>query len=106
LWVAKRTLSSSAAVGIDKGGTEGEQAYIFAELRDTGSKTQTDLEDLIIQMVERVKAVMGFRPARVYLLRPRSIPMTHNGKIQHGRLKDKYLAGSLHRQGAIIFPEY
>jgi acyl-CoA synthetase (AMP-forming)/AMP-acid ligase II len=96
----------SAAVGIDKGGTEGEQAYVFAELRNSGPQTQTDFEDLIITIVERIKAQMSFRPARVYLLRPRSIPMTHNGKIQHGRLKDHYESGSLHRQGAIIFPDY
>jgi fatty-acyl-CoA synthase len=96
----------SAAVGIDKGGTEGEQAYVFAELRNTGSKTRTDFEELIIQMIERIKAEMGFRPARVYLLRPGSIPMTHNGKIQHIRLKDNYVSGLLHRQGMIIFPAY
>jgi hypothetical protein len=49
---------------------------------------------------------MGFRPARIYLLRPRSIPVAHNGKIQHGRLKDHHRSGSLQQQGTIVFPDY
>jgi hypothetical protein len=32
--------------------------------------------------------------------------LTHNGKIQHARLKQLYLEGSLHEAGQLIYPEY
>ncbi len=94
----------SAAVGVDKGGLEGEQVYVFAEIRDDIPKS--DYHEMALQMVTDFHAHMGFRPARVYLLKRRGIPLTHNGKIQHVRLREIYLDGSLQAQGAILYPEY
>jgi acyl-coenzyme A synthetase/AMP-(fatty) acid ligase len=96
----------SAAVGVDRGGTEGEQIYIFAEIRGGETKTEDQLFDLTLDLVAAIHTRMGYRPGRVYLLKPRSIPMTHNGKIQHGHLKEKYLDGSLRLSGNILYPEY
>jgi hypothetical protein len=42
----------------------------------------------------------------VYLVKPKTIPVTHNGKIQHARLKEIYLAGSLRAAGQLVYPEY
>jgi len=92
----------SAAIGVDKGGMEGEQVYVFAEIRDT--IPASDYHGMALQMVADFHAHMGFRPARVYLLKPRSLPLTHNGKIQHVRLREMYLDGSL--KDSILFPEY
>ena len=100
------TVRYSAAVGVDRGGTEGEQIYIFAEIRDGETKTEDQLFDLSLDVVDAIHDRMGYRPGRVYLLKPRSIPLTHNGKTQHGRLKDKYLDGSLRSSGRILYPEY
>ena len=83
----------SAAVGIDKGGVEGEQVYLFVEIREAISSDS--YRELVFQLIEAVHSHIGFRPARLYLLRPRSIPLTHNGKIQHGRLREQYLDGKL-----------
>jgi acyl-CoA synthetase (AMP-forming)/AMP-acid ligase II len=96
----------SAALGIDRGSMEGEQVYVFAEIRAGEGVAQDALYELSLSMVERFTAHMGFRPARVYLLKPRSIPLTHNGKIQHGRLKEIFLNDSLRTQGAILYPDY
>jgi acyl-CoA synthetase (AMP-forming)/AMP-acid ligase II len=96
----------SAAIGVDKGRIEGEQVYVFAEIRDGETKPESELQDLVIEIVSRVHNRMGFRPARVYLLKPKSIPQTHNGKIQHQRLKGKYLDGSLLNDDRILFPDY
>jgi acyl-CoA synthetase (AMP-forming)/AMP-acid ligase II len=96
----------SAAIGIDKGRIEGEQVYVFVEVRDGDTQTENDLHDIVIQIVSNIHNRMGFRPARVYLLRPKSIPKTHNGKIQHQKLKEKYLDGSLSEDGQILFPQY
>jgi acyl-CoA synthetase (AMP-forming)/AMP-acid ligase II len=96
----------SAAIGADRKKIEGEQIYIFAEIRDGQKKSEEEFFELSLDIVSAVQSRMGFRPGRVYLLNPRTIPMTFNGKIKHQQLKEKYLDGSLHKSGKILFPEY
>jgi acyl-CoA synthetase (AMP-forming)/AMP-acid ligase II len=95
----------SAAVGIDRGRVEGEQAYVFVEVRERPGISEWGYE-LTLQIVNAIHDRLGFRPARVYLVRPRSIPKTQNGKVQHVRLRELYLNGSLHNQGRILYPEH
>ncbi len=92
-----------AAVGIDRGKLEGEQAYIFAELRRPGSNVQ--IEETVLQIVESIHDRLGFRPARVLLLKSHGIPRTPNGKIQHVFLRESYLSGRLKEQGWILYPD-
>jgi len=95
----------AAAVGIDRGRVEGEQAYVFAEVQEKPNISEWGYE-LTLQIVKAIHDRLGFHPARVYLIKPRSIPRTHNGKIQHVKLRQIYLDGSLRGQGRILFPEY
>ncbi len=96
----------AVAVGISRNGMEGEQAYIFAEIRDGAAATREDYEAIVVDIVEALFDQLGFRPGRVYLVKPKTIPMTYNGKFQHGRLRDMYLSGSLAETGKILFPDY
>ena len=96
----------SAAVGIDSGGPEGEQLYVFAELFKPGGHGEPELHDAALDMVQAIHAQLGIRPGRVYLLRPHSIPLTPNGKTQHAALRDLYLSGDLRAREAILFPDY
>ncbi|MEM7342858.1 MAG: AMP-binding protein [Chloroflexota bacterium] len=93
----------TAAVGIDRGRTEGEQVYIFAEIRDPEADTTT-LEKRLIEIVQRIHDQLGFRPGRVYLVKPKTIPLTHNGKLQRGLLKERFLSGQLADEGLIVYP--
>ena len=93
----------SAAIGVDQDGFEGEQVYIFAEVREDDER---EFHEMALGVVQAVQAHMGFRPGRVYLLKPRSIPLTHNGKIRHTLLRSRYLDGSLRVEGVILYPEY
>jgi acyl-CoA synthetase (AMP-forming)/AMP-acid ligase II len=95
----------SAAVGVDRGGFEGEQVYVFAELR-APADDPARAHEAALEIVRAVFGRMGFRPGRAYLLKPRSIPRTTNGKIQHALLRERYLDGSLRASGAILYPEY
>ena len=91
-------------MGIDRGRAEGEQAYVFVEVRE-----KNVLEwgyELTLQIVEAIHERLGIRPARVYLVKPRTIPKTHNGKIQHVKLRELYTSGVLHEQGLILYPDY
>jgi acyl-CoA synthetase (AMP-forming)/AMP-acid ligase II len=95
----------SAAVGIDRGRLEGEQAYIFAELRQDAITDEQGYE-LSIQIVQAIHDRLGFHPGRVLLVKARTIPKTYNGKVQHARLRQLYLDGSLKEQGSILYPDY
>ncbi len=96
----------SAAVGVDSGRLEGEQAFVFIEVAEGKIKAEDAMYELYLDVVTAIHERMGFRPGRVYLLKAKSIPLTHNGKIQHLRLRDVYLDGSLRASGKILFPEY
>jgi len=94
----------SAAVGIDRGRIEGEQVYLFAEIRHTSS---TEIwEEMTLQMVEAIHSHLGIRPARIVLLKPHAIPRTYNGKIQHLLLKEQFLSEKLKEGRLILYPEY
>jgi len=94
-------IRASAAVAIEHGTLEGEQVYVFAEVRIESPETW---EETIIEIVETIHARLGLRPGRVYLLKPRSIPRTHNGKIQYALLKEQYISGKLKENGLILYP--
>jgi acyl-CoA synthetase (AMP-forming)/AMP-acid ligase II len=96
----------SAAVGIDRDRLEGEQVFVFLEIWKGHKRTEDALYDFYLDVVNAIHERMGFRPGRVYLLKTKSIPMTYNGKIQHTRLKNQYLDGSLRGSGKILYPEY
>ena len=96
----------SAAVGIDTGGPEGEQLYVFAELSKAGGHGELELHDAAVNVVQAIHAHLGIRPGRVYLLRPHAIPLTPNGKTQHAALREQYLSGSLRARNVILFPGY
>ena len=94
-----------AAVGIDRGRAEGEQAYVFVEVREKENISKWGYE-LTLSIVNAIHDRLGVRPARVYLVKPRTIPRTHNGKVQHVKLRELYLDGTLRGQGLILYPEY
>jgi acyl-CoA synthetase (AMP-forming)/AMP-acid ligase II len=96
----------SAAVGIDRGRLAGEQVFVFAEIRDGETASEEELFDISLEIVNAIHSHMGFRPGRAYLLKPKSIPLTHNGKIQHVQLKESYLVRELHNSGVILYPDF
>jgi len=96
----------AAAVGIDDGRVEGERVTIFAEIRTAEDDTPDIFQDILIGIIQRFQDRFGFRPGAVYLLEPKTIPMTYNGKLQHEKLKQMFLQGELRQNGRILFPDY
>ena len=96
----------SAAVGIDQARIEGEQVVIFAETRGDENTPQAQFQETIIDIVQAFQERFGFRPGDVYLLKPKTIPMTYNGKLQHIKLKQQFLDGDLRENGRILYPDY
>ncbi len=87
----------SAAVGIDRGKLEGEQVYIFTEVKFSDSQWADPdfLEGKTIDMVQVFYTYFGFRPGRILLLKPRTIPTTQNGKTQYSKLIEQYFSNAL-----------
>ncbi len=80
----------SAAIGApDMEGTE--RLVIVVEV----DGNREPLESLARQVSERIGETMGFAPDEVLLVPRATIPLTHNGKLRYGALRDAYLAGSL-----------
>lgn len=92
----------SAAVGVDRGGLEGEQLLVMAEIRDGEDLPIAARHEIGLNIVQACYERFGFRPGRVFLLRPKSIPLTHNGKLQHHELRELYIGGDL--QQAVLYP--
>jgi acyl-CoA synthetase (AMP-forming)/AMP-acid ligase II len=96
----------SAAVGIDRGGTGGEQIYAFVEMREVDLLPRSELKRRTVSVVQQIRGHLGLRPGRVYLLAPRSIPLTPNGKIRYPELRWLYLNGRLRERGDLLYPDW
>ncbi len=83
-----------AAVGIDSERTGSQRLHVVAEVRQESEPPET-YHGLVREIVRRVHAARGQRPARVLLVRAGSIPKTSSGKIQRSRLAQMIQADEL-----------
>lgn len=79
-----------AALGIQNKLTGSENLVVMAEYNQINISQKKGYR-LITEIVERIYNHFGQRPARVFLLRPKSIPLTPNGKKRYIYFKDVYL---------------
>jgi acyl-CoA synthetase (AMP-forming)/AMP-acid ligase II len=91
----------AAAVGIDRGGTAGEQVLLFVE--PARGVTRADHPEMHRTIVGAVHRRLGLRPARVYLVGRGTLPRTANGKVRHRELREAHLRGEL--TSRILFGE-
>ena len=75
----------SAAVGLDSERSGTQRLHVVAEVR-AESAAEGEYRDLVREIVSRVHASRGHRPARVLLVRTGTIPKTSSGKLQRSRL--------------------
>jgi acyl-CoA synthetase (AMP-forming)/AMP-acid ligase II len=75
----------SAAIGVESERTGTQRLHVVAEVRgdDLGSE---DLSRIAHDVTQAVRRRSGLRPARVFLVRPHTIPKTSSGKIQRSAL--------------------
>jgi acyl-CoA synthetase (AMP-forming)/AMP-acid ligase II len=65
------------------GGQDGERIVVVVE-----TKSRNASADLIsAEVSRRIIAAVGFAPGRVYVLPPKTIPRTENGKVRHALLR-------------------
>jgi fatty-acyl-CoA synthase len=84
----------SAVVGVDSARTGTQRLHVVAEVREPGAEA-ADHSRLVREIVQRVRAERGHRPARVLLVLPSTIPKTSSGKIQRSRLAEMIVRDEL-----------
>jgi acyl-CoA synthetase (AMP-forming)/AMP-acid ligase II len=84
----------SAAVGLASERLGTQRLVVVAEVRDP-TAASVEGSALVRRIVDAVRGIRGFRPSRVLLVRPGTIPKTTSGKIQHARLADLVAVGRL-----------
>jgi acyl-CoA synthetase (AMP-forming)/AMP-acid ligase II len=87
----------SAAVGLENERTGTQRLHVVAEVREAAMDAE-GLSRLSREIVQRVHHGRGYRPARVLLTRPGTIPKTSSGKIQRSRLGQMINRGELQDQ--------
>jgi fatty-acyl-CoA synthase len=80
----------AAAVSIENGA---DDTVVVAVETDPAGDRPADA--LVADVSREVAAACGFAPGRVTVLPRGGIPITANGKIRHGRLRDALLEGAL-----------
>jgi acyl-CoA synthetase (AMP-forming)/AMP-acid ligase II len=84
----------AAAVGLESERTGSQRLHVVAEVRDESADAEA-CRRLATEIVRRVHAHSGHRPARVLLVRAGTIPKTSSGKIQRSRLAGMIRDGEL-----------
>lgn len=87
----------AAAVGVDSERTGTQRMCVVAEVRDEGLSPEL-AHGLVREIVTRVHAARGHRPARVFLVRASAIPKTSSGKIQRAKLAGMIADGTIREQ--------
>jgi acyl-CoA synthetase (AMP-forming)/AMP-acid ligase II len=91
--------SAAVGVGSDRLGTQ--RLVVVAEVRDPAVEPAA-ASGLVRAIVSAIHEARGFRPSRVLLVRPGTIPKTTSGKIQHGRLAASVADEAL--GDAVVYP--
>lgn len=101
---ALEDVRQTAAIGVDRLRHGGESLLIFAEIQKFQCPTVDLCRDMVISIVNRVYSHFGVRPGKVFLLKPKSLPRTPNGKLQHAKLKELYVKHRIRLDKWILYP--
>ena len=87
-----------AAAGVpDRGAGMTEAVAVVAEHKRAGTAEAKIVADAVMRAV---RDALGFGPATVAVVPPRTIPRTENGKIRHARLREMLLEGVIEEVAA------
>jgi len=95
----------AAATGIEYSPGSGESLFVFAESGWQECPSANSCHDLALNIVQRIYDQFGIKPARVYILKPKTLPFTPNGKLQHSLLKEQYLNNIQQLSAGILYPK-
>jgi len=98
-------INQSFAIGLEPKPGTGEHLFVFAEYVHSKCADIETCHQLTVQIVKRIYDHFGLRPAGIYLLKPKSLPKTPNGKKQYFRLRSEFINRSPGLMSRILYPE-
>jgi long-chain-fatty-acid--[acyl-carrier-protein] ligase len=93
-----------AAVGIELAPGSGENLVVFAESRWNENPSTGQFHEMAVEIVQRVYSNFGIKPGRVFIVKPKTLPFTPNGKLQHSVLKNEFLNHPEKFSKSILYP--
>ena len=93
-----------AALGIEGSSGKSEGLYVVAEFREHRTHASDVYHRTAVAIVERINDHFGIKPARLFLVKPKTLPRTPNGKMQHSALKHRYLNEQDSFRQLILYP--
>jgi acyl-CoA synthetase (AMP-forming)/AMP-acid ligase II len=92
------------AIGLETRPGGGENLFVFAETRIFRDQANEMYHSTIIDIVQKIKEYFGIRPGRVFLVKPKTLPRTPNGKLQHAKLKNMFQNDYDRFSESILYP--
>lgn len=92
------------AIGIDSHIGNGESLYVFAEYRSRHRDVVENCHEVAVEIVQKINAHFGIKPGRIFIVKPKTLPRTPNGKLQHSSLKNTYLNNFQVLSKDILYP--
>jgi acyl-CoA synthetase (AMP-forming)/AMP-acid ligase II len=89
----------AAAVSVASEGALTEEIVVVAEAKDAGYGADA----IAAAVSDAIAAAAGFAPGRVLIVPPRTVPLTANGKVRYGELRERVtegLSGTPRSEGA------
>jgi fatty-acyl-CoA synthase len=93
---------AAVAIGLPPAGAAAASEAIAVVLEADASRVDS-FSRLAAAAAAAIEAALGFAPAAILALAPRSLPRTPNGKVQHQILRRALLDGTLDRRGVVLF---
>ena len=95
----------AAAIGIDRLKDGGESLVVFVEIKNFECHSSDFCHELVVKIVNNIYSHFGIRPGKVFLVKPKTLPRTPNGKLKHSVLKNLYLYHPEELKNWIVYPE-
>ncbi len=96
-------LSAAVSQASPDAGTE--EVILVVEVRPAVVPDEAIHAELCERLARKSKQAVGFSPRQILLVRPRTIPVTNNGKIRHRMLAQQIASGELQKHGVVVHEE-
>jgi acyl-CoA synthetase (AMP-forming)/AMP-acid ligase II len=95
----------AAAIGVECRKTRGESLMVFVEMKGFVPPPVNICHEMVLEIVQKIYTHFGIRPGKVFLIKPKMIPRTPNGKLQHTILKNLFLHEPSQINNWILYPK-
>jgi acyl-CoA synthetase (AMP-forming)/AMP-acid ligase II len=97
-------IRNAAAIGVEDPLTGGESLYVFTEYVWHQPPAGQQCHDIAVNIAAKINDHFGLKPGKIYIVKPKTLPATPNGKLQHAILKTMFLNDFQALSKNILYP--